>query len=142
MPPDFTICGAFRTEAWTATFSLADLFQLNGEDGKQWGYVSMYAASMYTEYGIMLGDVWQSLTTARKWFPLTWNRVCVSMDIVSGTVVVVTNGHVMEEKVHQKALEEDGNRPLNLNITLGSAIDPWGYPEEYPGKCPLLGWSP
>ena len=39
MPPDFTICGAFRTEAWTTGSSAADLFQLNGKDGQQWGYV-------------------------------------------------------------------------------------------------------
>ena len=80
MPPDFTICGAYRTEAWTAGFSSANQFQLNGEDGQQWGYVSISALSTYTEYQVSLGHVWLSVTTASVWFLLTWTRVCVSLD--------------------------------------------------------------
>ena len=134
MSTDFTICGALRTEAWTGLETGAELFQLNGEDGQQWGYVSVYAASTYTEYEVSLGHVWLSVTTASIWFPLTWTRVCVSLDTVSGTVVVDTNGQVGEEKVHQEALEDDGNRPLVLNITVGYSVDAWRYVQEFSGQ--------
>jgi hypothetical protein len=71
MPPDFTLCGAFRTEAWTTEFSSAYLFQLNGKDGMRWGYVRMFAASTHTEYSVSLGHVWQVVFTESVLFPLT-----------------------------------------------------------------------
>ena len=52
MPPDFTICGAFRTQAWTGGFTSAVLFQLNSGDGQKWGEVNMDALSTYTEYKV------------------------------------------------------------------------------------------
>jgi hypothetical protein len=134
MPPGFTLCGAFRTEAWTSEFSSASLFQLNGKDGKRWGYVQMYADSTYTEYSVLLGHVWQVVFTDSVWFPLTWTRMCLSLDTVSGTLGFVTNGHVHQVKVHQEALEMDGNRPLNLSIILGYNVDAWGYVEEGEGQ--------
>ena len=48
MPQDFTICGAFRTEAWTTAFSGTRLFQLTGKNGKMWGYLGIFAAYTYT----------------------------------------------------------------------------------------------
>ena len=92
------------------------------------------AASTYTLYDVLLGHVWLSVRTASLWFPLTWTRVCVSLDTESGTVVVVTNGQVMEEEVHQEALEEDGNRPWNLSIILGYSVDAWGFAQEEAGQ--------
>ena len=83
--------------------SYAHLFQLNGEDGHRWGYVEFYAGSIDTEYNVKLGNVWLSVTTASIWFPLTWTQVYVSLDTQSGRLVLVTNGQVMEEEVHQEA---------------------------------------
>ena len=134
MPPDFTLCGAFRTEAWITAFSSAYLFTLYGKDSTQWGNVNMGVAFTYTQYQVYLGHVYTGVTTTSLWFPLTWTRVCVSLDTVSGSVILVINGQVLEEKVHQEGLLEDLNRPSNLTITLGSSVDGWGFGHEDTGQ--------
>ena len=107
MAPDFTICGAFRTQAWTTAFSGTRLFQLIGNDGKMWGYLGIFAAYTYTEYSGPLGRVTLRVTTEKVWFPLTWTHVCVSMDTVSGRVVMVVDGRVLDDGVHPEAKETD-----------------------------------
>ena len=107
MPRDFTICGAFRTEAWTTAFSGTRLFQLIGKDGKMWGYLGIFAAYTYTEYSGPLGRATLRVTTEKVWFPVTWTHVCVSMDTVSGRVVLVVDGQVLEDGVHPEAKETD-----------------------------------
>ena len=132
MPPDFTLCGAYLPRAWITSFTAADLFQLTCRDGKVWGQLHMYAAKTYTDYQLTLGDVWFSVKTPTVWFPLSWTRVCLSLDTKSGTVVLVINGVL--EKVHQAALEDDKNRPGNLTITLGHRIDIWKLPADFTGQ--------
>ena len=52
----------------------------------------------------------------------------MSLDIGSGQVAIVIDGQqIMEEKVHQEDMEEDENRPLHFNITIGYILDKWGY---------------
>ena len=107
MPRDFTICGAFRTEAWTTAFSGTRLFQLIGRDGKMWGYLGIFAAYTYTEYSGPLGRTNLRVTTEKVWFPLTWTHVCVSMDTVSGRVALVVDGQVLGDGVHPEAKETE-----------------------------------
>ena len=134
MPPDFTLCGAFRTEAWTTVFSGAGLFHSNGKDGKKWGYLQLYAGSTFTQYEVTLGHVWLTVLVDSVLFPLTWTRVCLSLDTVSGTIGFVINGQIHQEKVHQEALEKDENRPLNLSIIVGYKVDAWGHALEFTGQ--------
>ena len=119
MPRDFTICTAFKVEAWTTDFTAARLFQLTDDGGDRWAFVSLYAADTYTEFTVKLGGVFFLATTDRVLFPLTWTHVCLSLDTVSGKVGVVADGLVVEEKVHQEALEEDERRPSNMSLVLG-----------------------
>ena len=57
MPRDFTICAAFMVKAWTADFSVADLFELMDDDGDRWAYLFLYAGETYTEFTVMMGKV-------------------------------------------------------------------------------------
>ena len=119
MPRDFTICTAFMSEAWTTDFSASRLFELRDVDGDRWAYVLLYAAESYIEIEVKLGNVDFQTPIPRVLFPLTWTRVCLSLDTVSGKVGVVADGLVLQEKVHQEALVEDIWRPMNLSIVLG-----------------------
>ena len=131
MPDDFTICGAFMSEAATALEpSVHGLFRLNGVDGKRWGYLNIYAGTYTTEYFGYLGHSF-SLMTSTVWFPLTWTLFCVSLDTASGRVAVVVDGHVLEDAVHHEARQKDDFRPSNLNITLGYSVDEWGFAQEF-----------
>ena len=51
LPESFTICSAIMVDAWTTVFSSAEMFILLNVNGDQWGYVSLYAATGYTEQG-------------------------------------------------------------------------------------------
>ena len=134
MPADFTICGAFKTDAWTTEVTAAYLFRLNGKDGQLWGYVYLAAAITKPEYVVMLGELFVHLAGDRLWFPQTWTRVCVSLDTVSGIFRLVVDGRLLQESSHQEVREEDENRPSNLNITLGYNIDMWGFAQEFTGR--------
>ena len=119
MPKDFTICAAYMVEAWTTDWSAASLFQLNARNGYRWAAVSMFAASTYTQFSVYLGRVTVVASSDHVLFPLTWTRVCVSLDTVTGNVRIVANGEVLEDKVLKEALEEDVKRPDNLDMVLG-----------------------
>ena len=134
MPADFTICGAFKTEAWTTDTTAAYLFRLNGRDGQLWGYVYLTAAITKPEYVVKLGELFVHLAGDSLWFPLTWTRVCVSLDSVSGIFRLVVDGQLVQERCHQEVREEDKNRPSNLNMTLGYNIDMWGFAQEITGR--------
>ena len=84
LPPSFTICTAYMVEAWNTGFSAATIFTLKDDDGDRWGYVSLYAASDYTEYEVYLGPTYFLVTTPTVYFPLQWTRVCVSLDLLHG----------------------------------------------------------
>ena len=151
MPKDFTICAAYMVEAWTTAFASAVLFQLNDRGGDQWAYVMMYAARYYTEFNVYIGRVTVEAYIDRLLFLLMWTRVCVSLDTVTGSVRIVVNGEVLEDKVHQEALEEDTWRPDNLDMVLGYySATSWANntQEWYPSltcslpPCPPPGWSP
>ena len=105
MPRDFTICSAFMVEAWTTDFSAARVFQLRDNlDVERWAWVYLYAAETYTELTVELGKVYFLNTIDRVLFPLTWTRLCLSLDTVSGKVVVVADWLVVEEKVWLEAI--------------------------------------
>ena len=86
MPKDFTICAAYMVEAWTTDFSSANLFTLNARDGDGWAYVNMFAAFTYTEFEVHIGRVTVVAFSDRLLFPLTWTRVCLSLDTVTGNL--------------------------------------------------------
>ena len=87
MPADFTICLAFRTEAWTKDFSGGRLFQLNGKYENNSGWVSINADSSYTRYYGKIGKVnIPPVTMAIVFFSITWTRVCVSLNTNLGKV--------------------------------------------------------
>ena len=128
MPKDFTICAAYMVEAWTTGFTSAYLFRLNDRDGDRWGYVKMFADESHTEFSVYFSRVSFTVISEQVLFPLTWTRVCVSLDTVSGKVVLVTNGEVLQDEVYAEAMEEDKWRPAELDMVLGKSRS-----EEYTG---------
>ena len=118
MPRDFTICSAFIFQSWADGPSYTLLFELL-DYGYRWGSFKIYAADTYTEFTVWLGEVHILTTTDRVMFPLTWKRVCVSLDTVSGKVGLVVDGQVVKEKKHQDAIEEDVRRPTNMSLVFG-----------------------
>ena len=125
-PNNFTICGAYRIKAWTTDFTGAYLFYLEDDDhpsgpGQPWGYVKMVPHDTYTEYAGFINLVYFSVTTAKVWFPLTWTRVCVSLDSSYGRLVMAVDGQVLKDGIHKKAMEE--RRPHQFRVKLGYRLE-------------------
>ena len=119
MPRDFTICTAFMVQAWTTDFSEASLFLVRDVNNYDWAHVDLYAADTYSQFIVYLGEVYILTTIDHVLFPLTWTHVCLSLDTISGKVGIVVNGQLVQEEVHQEALEEDVWRPSNMSLVLG-----------------------
>ena len=120
LPESFTLCFAFMIEAWTTEFSSATLFALLGKNGRPWGLIVMYAAPGYTQYRALLGGVNFYERFDVIFFPLQWTRACLSVDSVAGKVMAVVDGQVVGEQEYKR--EEDGNRPANISLALGSDL--------------------
>ena len=116
LPPSFTICTAYKVEAWTTELSAANMFILKDDDGYWWGYVLLYAASDSTYYEVYLGPTTLVATTSTLYFPLQWTRVCVSLDSDSAMVRLVVDGQMLGQKEYK--VEEDLYKPTNLAILL------------------------
>ena len=135
MPPDFIICSAFMTEAWTTTFRSADLFAIQGKNGKPWGNIN-YFNFAFTMYQVNFGVVVCShIDRERVYLGFSWTRVCVSLDRVTVNAVLVANGEVLEpeKKVEREDFEEEDNRPTDLIIQLGYRGKHYEYQYEFAG---------
>ena len=140
MPIDFTLCTSYMVEAWTTDFTYADLVQLQYFDGYfyfTWALVRMSASSSDTTFQVKLGKVNFKRSTGKVLFPLTWTHVCLSLDTGSGRVQMAVDGKLIEDAVHQEALEEDETRPTSLKMILGYFED--GFKGvEFTGKLSLI----
>ena len=119
MPRDFAICIAFMVQFWNTPYNAVTLFEIIHDDGTTWGNMLMYPGVSFIQFTVWLGNVDFESRADRVLFPFTWTRGCFSLDTVSGRVRIVLDGQVLEDKVHQEALEEDELRPPNLNLVLG-----------------------
>ena len=120
LPESFTICLSIMVDAWTTSFSAADMFRLLGVHGYTWGMINLYAATTapsYTEYEIWLGPLEITKTIPTVFFPLQWARACLSLDSIASKVRVVVDGQLLVEEEYRR--EEDEYRPANLSLVLG-----------------------
>ena len=136
MPPDFTVCGAFRTEDSSASPSF---FTWKADDGatySKWGYIYMNALATGTVYEIVFGNVKQFVTVKleKVFFPFDWVRFCASLNTLSENLVLVVDGTLqLEERLLIK--EDDYQpRPTDLKMTVGYAIEEGGYANEFTGQ--------
>ena len=119
MPRNFTICAAYMVKAWTTPFASAIFFNLLDSVFQNWAYVDIFASFTSTTFTVTLGKVFISTYTNTFTFLFTWTRICLSLDTGSGKIVLVVNGHILEDKIHPLAALEDDKRPANLVLTSG-----------------------
>ena len=137
LPESFTICSAFMVEAWTTEQSAADLFSMRDDDGENWVYIYMVAASSSTTYTLDFGQIFAVKETETVFFPLQWTRVCISLDSIASTVSLVVDGQLLVEEEYRR--EEDEFRPANLSLLVGFYSDKLtAEREEYTGRVANL----
>ena len=134
LPGSFTICSAFMVDAWTTDFWSIDVFHILKDDGKsRWGYVRLYAAPRYTEYFVKIGPADFTIQVDVLFFPLQWTRMCLSLDLSTARIRLITDGQLRLEAIYEK--EKDQDRPNHLSLLLGLYPDTH---EENTGKTTNL----
>ena len=133
LPESFTICSAFMTEAWTTELLSAYMFALPNNKGDVWGRITLFAASNYTEYGVWLGRVEFINQIETVFFPLQWSRACLSLDSITGKMMLVVDGQLLGEEKYKR--EEDRRSSFNVSLVLG--FDPLNR-HEYTGRVSNL----
>ena len=137
MPKDFTICAAYMVEAWSRNGRFVRLFTVYNDYGTWDSFVLVDPSEGNTQFSVDLGaEVHFVAYGAHVLFPLTWTRICVSLDTVTGNVRLVVDGEVIHEKVHEKAIGRT-NGPTNLTMVFGYVED-WGIHEEHTGMISHL----
>ena len=125
MPNDFTICSAYKIEAWTTPFTTVILYVLTAQPVVAYSsaYVTINAGDTFTEFRVSIGNVHNDVRSDEVLFPLTWTRLCLSLDRMTGKIRLVVNGEVVIDKDHKEALDEDDWRPADLDLVLGYRWD-------------------
>ena len=77
LPKTFTVCSAFSAKAWTGDYSGGDFFTMNTNEGYRWGYINLWAATMYSEIEVKLGPAFYTRLHPRILFPLEWMHACL-----------------------------------------------------------------
>ena len=134
MPEDFTICGAYRIEAWTIDFRSAYLFEMN-DNGDRWGFLIMEVNAVVngdkSDIKFNIGDISFAKPMKKLFYPQTWFRWCFSLDTVAKRMVIVFDGELIEERDN---LQDDINLPADLSIKLGISEKPGLRTKEPPGQ--------
>ena len=124
-PPSFTLCTAFRVDAWTEYMS-AKLFVLRDNRGEVWNWANIFAATSYTEFSFQFEDStrFSGLSKILS-YPLQWTRICLSKDSDTSQARLVVDGELLVEKeVRVK------KNPDSIELVLGM----YGRNREYPGQ--------
>ena len=98
LPESFTICSAFRVEAWTTRFLNSRMFTMLDDDGNTWGVIELHVRDSYTGYTVNLGPTGSVVAQYRiesLFFPLQWTRACLSLDSNAGKVILVVDGQML-----------------------------------------------
>ena len=111
----FTICSALMVEAFTTGDSVADMFSLHSRSDK-WGYISLWAASNFTEYEVRVGSALYQNRARALFFPLQWTRACLSLDwtLNSNRLKMVVDGQLLVDE--QYARDEGDKKPSSLSL--------------------------
>ena len=136
LPKTFTVCSAFSAKAWTGDYSGGDFFTMNTNEGYRWGYINLWAATMYSEIEVKLGPAFYTRLHPRILFPLEWMHACLAVDLVASKVSLVVDGEHYGEVEFEEELDEE--KPTNLVVQLGYRCDPFGYCGEDTGQASLL----
>ena len=111
-PPSFTICTAFRVEAWTE-YADPKLLVLKDDNGEAyWLWIKISAATTKTEFSFRFEDLPTPLKQSKVLFyPLQWTRLCLSKDSNTSLVRLVVDGELLvEQEVKVKS------QPDNLTL--------------------------
>ena len=117
LPWSFTVCTAFKVEAWTKDFAL---YILSDDKGDDWHWLAILRSDRYTQFAFWHFECSSfSSKSAFLYFPLQWIRICLSMDSNTSAVRLVVNSELLREQVFMTK-----GKPDNLDLALRNTEKP------------------
>ena len=105
-PESFTVCSAFMVDAWKPPVSSARMFGLLNDKKEDWLGITLSAKDLSTGYKVGFLSRWAIIADkSEQFWPLQWSRVCLSLDTVNGSMILVVDGELLGEAVYSR--EED-----------------------------------
>ena len=113
----FTICLAFMVEAWNTEYTYAKVLTLFDDIGDIWAHIKLYSDYSSSRFAVSVGPLSLEKRTKNILFRLQWTRVCLSLDPVTGKLMLVADGQLLGEKLFKR--EDLGILPTNFSLVLG-----------------------
>ena len=124
LPFSFTLCSAFMVEAWTSSYTEANVYTLLDDNRNPWLSLRLFSSPSQTKFTVTVFGTKFALTSHLKMSPLYWVRTCLSIESNSSKAELVVNGKLEGERTFQP-----GARPMNLSLLLGLQLNKNGAVE-------------
>ena len=121
LPSSLSICAAVFLKSWVADWNTdLTLFKLEDDNGITWAYLRMYAGEKTTTMAATIGEVKVAPTESLPmYFPQSWMRVCMSLDLDKGIARIAANGKVLVDSPYPDLTKLKDKRPSKFTIRLG-----------------------
>ena len=130
LPTSFTICSSISADS---TFTSIALFQLLSNTGQPWLMVLVERMDTRDEVMLMVdssaGVRYSNHTLHRRPMKEFWSHGCVSVDTISGRLIIVLNGETIEDKIFKDLTGATDKIPRDLSqkLLLGKVFQGFWY---------------
>ena len=128
LPTSLSVCTSVFVKAFVADWStFVDLFRLEDEDGEDWAVLRMGADYQMTKLKVKIGpkDELVEVSTAKGlpiYFPQSWIRACISLDLEDGVARIAANGEMLEDSSYPDLKKLKTKRPGKFTIRVGKGF--------------------
>ena len=125
LPTSLSVCTAVFLKSWVADWNTdLTLFKLEDTSGNTWALLWMYAGEKTTTMAATIGQDSEEVKVAPTeslpmYFPQSWMRVCMSLDMEKGIARIVANGKVLVNAPYPDLTKLKGKGPSKFTIRLG-----------------------
>ena len=125
LPTSLSVCTSVFVKAFVADWStFIDLFRLEDEHGVDWAVLRMSADYKMTKLKVRIGPKDEVVEVAPTkslpiYFPQSWIRACISLDLENGVARIAANGEMLEDVSYPDLMKLKTKRPGKFTIRVG-----------------------
>ena len=128
LPTSLSVCVSVFVKAFVANWStFIDLFKLQDENGVDWAVLRMGADYKMTQLKVIIGpkDELVEVVPTKSlpiFFPQSWIRACVSLDLENGFARIAADGEMLENASYPDLKKLKTKRPGKFTIRVGEGL--------------------
>ena len=125
LPTSLSVCTSVFVKAFVADWStFIDLFKLEDDDGVDWAVLRLGADYKMTKLKAIIGQKDELVEVAPNkslpiYFPQSWIRACISLDLENGVARIAGNGEMLEDASYPDLKKLKTKRPAKFTIRVG-----------------------